>query len=100
MRILFSGDVGRYDGPLYHDPSPPTECDYLICESTYGNRDHPETDLLASLRRSRPPFDGAWRRHANGVVCHWACPTIDLSTCSVSKVRAESLTCRSILIAP
>ena len=49
MRILFSGDVGRYDGPLYHDPSPPTECDYLICESTYGNRDHPETDLLASL---------------------------------------------------
>lgn len=49
MKILFSGDVGRYDGPLYHDPSPPPECDYLICESTYGNRDHPESDLLSSL---------------------------------------------------
>lgn len=48
-RILFSGDVGRYDGPLYHDPAPPPECDYLICESTYGNRDHPETDLMAAL---------------------------------------------------
>jgi metallo-beta-lactamase family protein len=48
-RILFSGDVGRYDGPLYHDPQPPTECDYLVCESTYGNRDHPEVDLKASL---------------------------------------------------
>ena len=49
LRILFSGDVGRYDGPLYHDPAPPPDCDYLICESTYGNRDHPETDLLGAL---------------------------------------------------
>jgi len=49
LKILFSGDVGRYDGPLYHDPAPPPACDYLICESTYGNRDHPETDLLKSL---------------------------------------------------
>jgi len=49
LRILFSGDVGRYDGPLYHDPSPPPSCDVLICESTYGDRDHPEGDLLASL---------------------------------------------------
>jgi len=51
LRILFSGDVGRYDGPLYHDPSPPPACDYLICESTYGNRDHPEIDLLDSLEK-------------------------------------------------
>ena len=48
-RILFSGDVGRYDGPLYHDPAPPPECDYLVCESTYGNRDHPDSDLTESL---------------------------------------------------
>ena len=49
IRLLFSGDVGRYDGPLYHDPAPPPACDYLICESTYGNRDHPETEILDSL---------------------------------------------------
>jgi len=49
LKILFSGDVGRYDGPLYYDPAPPPECDYLICESTYGNRDHPEADLLEAL---------------------------------------------------
>ncbi|MEM6329515.1 MAG: MBL fold metallo-hydrolase [Planctomycetota bacterium] len=48
-RVVFSGDVGRYDGPLYHDPTPPPECDYLVCESTYGNRDHPESDLPAAL---------------------------------------------------
>ena len=49
VRLVFSGDVGRYDAPLYHDPTPPPNCDYLICESTYGDRDHPESDLLESL---------------------------------------------------
>ncbi len=49
LRVLFSGDVGRYDGPLYFDPAPPPACDYLICESTYGNRDHPAVDLLDAL---------------------------------------------------
>jgi metallo-beta-lactamase family protein len=48
-RILFSGDVGRYGGPLYHDPTPPPPCDYLICESTYGDRDHPPGDLHEHL---------------------------------------------------
>lgn len=49
QRILFSGDVGRYNGPLYHDPQPPPACDFLICESTYGNREHPEDSLLDGL---------------------------------------------------
>ena len=49
LRMLFSGDVGRYDGPLYHDPAPPPACDYLVCESTYGNRDHPEKSILDAL---------------------------------------------------
>ncbi len=49
IRLVFSGDVGRYDAPLYHDPTPPPGCDYLICESTYGNRDHPESNLLDEL---------------------------------------------------
>lgn len=48
-RIVFSGDVGRYDGPLYHDPTPPPECDFLVCESTYGNRNHPDVDIMDGL---------------------------------------------------
>ena len=55
LRILFSGDVGRYDGPLYHDPAPPPPCDYLICESTYGDRDHPRgLDPRRAGRGGRP----------------------------------------------
>ena len=49
LRLVFSGDVGRYDGPLYHNPAPPPECDYLICESTYGKRDHPQASILDTL---------------------------------------------------
>jgi metallo-beta-lactamase family protein len=50
-RILFSGDVGRYGAPLYHDPLPPPECDYLICESTYGDRTHALGNLLDELTK-------------------------------------------------
>lgn len=36
----FSGDIGRPDRPILRDPIPMPEVDYLICESTYGNKDH------------------------------------------------------------
>jgi metallo-beta-lactamase family protein len=48
-RLLFSGDVGRYDAPLLHDPVAPPACDYLVCESTYGDRDHPPSRPLDEL---------------------------------------------------
>lgn len=49
VRLVFSGDVGRYDAPLYKDPVAPPACDYLICESTYGDRDHPPSRPLDEL---------------------------------------------------
>jgi metallo-beta-lactamase family protein len=39
--VLFSGDIGRYDQPILDDPAPPPDADYVVCESTYGNREHP-----------------------------------------------------------
>lgn len=38
--IVFSGDIGRYGDPLMLDPEPPQRADYLLMESTYGNRRH------------------------------------------------------------
>lgn len=40
--IVFSGDVGNTDRPLLRDPSVPQKADYLVIESTYGNRLHGE----------------------------------------------------------
>lgn len=51
-RVLFSGDLGHYDQPIIHDPVAPPGCDYLLVESTYGDRLHdPENpkDALARI---------------------------------------------------
>ena len=50
-RIVFSGDVGRFDAPLYKDPIGPPPCDYLLCESTYGDRDHTPSRPLDELEQ-------------------------------------------------
>lgn len=42
LRFLFSGDLGHYDQPILNDPATPPPCDYLMCESTYGDRLHGE----------------------------------------------------------
>lgn len=42
--ILFSGDLGRPNSATMPDPATVEEVDYLVVESTYGNRRHPETD--------------------------------------------------------
>lgn len=51
-RVLFSGDLGHYDQPIIRDPVAPPACDYLLVESTYGDRLHdPEkpADALARI---------------------------------------------------
>lgn len=49
-RIVFSGDIGRYGDPLMPDPARPVEADYVMIESTYGNRIHDKTDPEDALR--------------------------------------------------
>ncbi len=42
--ILFGGDLGRFGRPVLPDPSTIPEADYLLVESTYGNRVHEQDD--------------------------------------------------------
>jgi metallo-beta-lactamase family protein len=39
-KIVFSGDLGQPAHPLLRDPTPILDADYLLVESTYGDRDH------------------------------------------------------------
>lgn len=48
-RILFSGDLGRPDDLIMNPPDAPPAADTLLVESTYGNREHPEDNLLNEL---------------------------------------------------
>jgi metallo-beta-lactamase family protein len=47
--IVFSGDLGRYDDPLMPDPAPVPQADYLVLESTYGDRRHASLDPAQAL---------------------------------------------------
>jgi metallo-beta-lactamase family protein len=47
--VVFSGDVGRYDQPILKDPESPSRADFLLCESTYGDRDHPTGSVPDAL---------------------------------------------------
>jgi metallo-beta-lactamase family protein len=47
--ILFSGDLGRPADPLLPPPAIVREADFLVVESTYGNRRHDEEDPLDAL---------------------------------------------------
>ncbi len=41
QKFVFSGDIGRWASPIIKDPTPITEADYVVVESTYGGKSHP-----------------------------------------------------------
>ena len=51
--IVFSGDLGRCDTPILRDPTPISHADFLLVESTYGNREHaPHDEAMDELVRA------------------------------------------------
>jgi metallo-beta-lactamase family protein len=51
-RLMFSGDLGRKNLPILRDPEVVRDVDYLILESTYGNRNHEEVEAAQQTLRS------------------------------------------------
>ena len=47
--LVFSGDLGQDDDVLMFPPVKPKNADYVFLESTYGNRIHPQEDVLLEL---------------------------------------------------
>jgi metallo-beta-lactamase family protein len=57
VKVVVSGDLGQPGRPIVRDPTPILEADLLLCESTYGNRDHrsmPDTldELVATVNHT------------------------------------------------
>jgi len=52
VSLAYTGDIGRFDDKILKSPEAFAQCDYIICESTYGNRLHPQrTDAEEKLRQ-------------------------------------------------
>lgn len=51
-RLIFSGDIGQWDKPLVRDPSVFEQADYVVMESTYGDRNHEDYGGAENLLRS------------------------------------------------
>lgn len=50
--LFFTGDIGRPNDKILRSPEPFPQADYILCESTYGNRLHePEADMKTHLLR-------------------------------------------------
>lgn len=51
LKVLFSGDLGRFHQLIIREPGVPDPTDHLICESTYGDRLHPTDDFQARVAK-------------------------------------------------
>lgn len=52
QRVVFTGDLGRYDAPILRDPEPVARATTLIAESTYGDRTHGEAHPREALAKA------------------------------------------------
>ena len=51
-KLAFSGDIGNLNQPIIRDPQYLTDADYVVMESTYGDRDHdPDADYIPDLAK-------------------------------------------------
>lgn len=68
--VLFSGDIGRWDKPFLNDPEPFDEADWVLMESTYGDRLHGLEDTIGM--ELRDILNGAVRAGGNVVIPSFA----------------------------
>jgi metallo-beta-lactamase family protein len=84
--IVFSGDVGRDDDPLMKAPALYEPADYLVLESTYGDRLHPDIDMQADIA---PHLVAACARQATIVVPAFAVGRAQLLLLLIARLKAK-----------
>ncbi len=91
-KIVFSGDIGNANRPLICDPEPPEEADYVVIESTYGNRLHPQSmgkrayiDQLAEI------IDRTMARGGNVVIPSFAVGRTQELLFFLREIKAEGM---------
>lgn len=88
-KIVFSGDIGNINQPLINDPKYITEADYVVMESTYGDRNHGERpDYINELTEIiQTTFD----RGGNVVIPSFAVGRTQVLLYYIRKIKSEGL---------
>lgn len=88
-KIVFSGDIGNYNQPLLKDPEYIHEADYVVMESTYGDRNHGEMpDYIGELTEIiQKTFD----RGGNLVIPSFAVGRTQVLLYFLRKIKADHL---------
>jgi metallo-beta-lactamase family protein len=72
LSLLFSGDVGPEEKAFHPEPDAPDGYDYIVCESTYGNRDREDYTLARRRDALRDELTAALERGGNVVIPSFA----------------------------
>ncbi|HNX15506.1 MAG TPA: MBL fold metallo-hydrolase [Oscillospiraceae bacterium] len=88
--IIFSGDIGNINQPLVNDPQYPAPADYVVTESTYGNRTHePPPDYAKALAEI---IDRTFSRGGNVVIPSFAIGRTQEMLYFIRRIKSEGLT--------
>lgn len=72
LSLLFSGDIGPEEKAFHPEPDAPESFDYIVCESTYGNRDREDYTLERRREALRDELTEALKRGGNVVIPSFA----------------------------
>ena len=72
LSLLFSGDIGPEQKAFHPEPDAPVGYDYIVCESTYGNRDRDDYTLAKRREALRDELTAALNRGGNVVIPSFA----------------------------
>ncbi|NLP34928.1 MAG: MBL fold metallo-hydrolase [Clostridiales bacterium] len=88
-KIVFSGDIGNKNQPLINDPKYIDEADYVVMESTYGNRNHGESpDYIGELSRI---IQSTFDRGGNVVIPSFAVGRTQVLLYFIRKIKDKHL---------
>lgn len=85
-RILFSGDLGRENDPILPDPEVVPEADYVVMESTYGNRLH---DSIVPLDQLAEILDRVYRRGGSVLIPAFAVGRVQTLIWYLSQLKSQ-----------
>ena len=69
-KIVFSGDIGKKGNPIINDPRHTTQTDYVVVESTYGNRLH--RGMEESIEELRDAIESTFKKGGNVLIPSFA----------------------------